>query len=236
MPPPYIFKIDEVNRNPRANCRYDRFGRWIPSYEGAGHEIYNNGATGKYWYFNQVMIYEVNELPTGSAIYSTFSLYYGGGHGFWVLKGSAIRPPRHDDWHALKFDHSPNDFSSFLTNAGQHDTLCCQRRDQTWPRMLLPDIYHTTTPGHRLDHGGLTGELPILLGLMAHTTTRENLPFVIPYMFRNSKWQEHEYQSQRTENRGVIVTVYTCPEHWAGGSTRANIHAYECGDFGKYFV
>lgn len=210
----------------------------MPSYEGSGHEIYNIGATGKYWYCNGSLIYEVPALPSGSTVYSTFSLYYGGGHGFWVLKGNAIRPPRHDDWHTLKFDHSPDDYSSFLTNAGQHDTLRCQRDDQTWTQILLPDIYHTTSISHHRDHGGLIGELPILLGLMAHTTSRENLPLVIPCLFRNEAWQVHtysRYRCQRIENRGVIVTVYTCPDSWAGGSTNADILAYEEGEFGKYF-
>ncbi|KAF2851862.1 hypothetical protein T440DRAFT_46162 [Plenodomus tracheiphilus IPT5] len=235
MSPPYIFQINEVNRNPRATCRYDNFGRWIPSYEGAGHEIYNVGATGKYWYCDRSRFYRIDAPPIGSTEYSTFSLYYGGGHGFWVLKGSAINPPRHDDWHALKFDHSPSDYSSFLTNAGQQDTLRCQRSDQTWPQMLLPDIYRTTSITQHQQYGGLTGELPILLGLMAHTTTRDSLPIAIPYMFQNQTWQEHMFQYQRTENRGVIVTVYTCPESWAGGSTMNDLIAYERGDFGKYF-
>ncbi|KAF1848010.1 uncharacterized protein K460DRAFT_66994 [Cucurbitaria berberidis CBS 394.84] len=235
MSPPFIIQINEIVRNTRVDCRYDNHGRWKPSINGAAHVLVPGGVTGRLWYCDRSRIYEIAERPTGSKEYSTFSVYYVGGHGFWVLDGDATDPPDDDDWHPLKFDHSPTDYSSFLTNAGANDTLRCQRADQTWPQMLLPDIYRTAASTTSPGYGGLTGELPIFIALMAHTTSRQYLPSVIPHMFNNQAWLEHAHQYQRTEQRGVVVTVYTCPVSWAGGSTFDDLAGYERGDLGKYF-
>jgi hypothetical protein len=131
-------------------------------------------------------------------VYKQFSMYYAEGSGFWVLRGDGRTPPPDDDWHKLRFDD--NRGSSYLTNAGQLSTLHVQPSTGQWASQLLPDIYHSRTPATREQPGGLTGELPIFLGLMAFTTTRENLQGVLPYTFSGGRWTTHTWQAPRTHH------------------------------------
>jgi hypothetical protein len=125
-------------------------------------------------------------------------MYYAEGSGFWVLKGDGRTPPPDDDWHKLRFDTYDNRGSSYLTNAGQLSTLHVQPYTEQWASLLLPDIYHSRTAATPELPGGLTGELPIFLGLMAFTTTREYLQGVLPRTFSADRWlATHNWQAPR---------------------------------------
>jgi hypothetical protein len=140
-------------------------------------------------------------------------MYYAEGSGFWVLKGDGRAPPPDDDWHKLRFDTYDNRGSSYLTNAGQLSTLHVQPRTEQWASLLLPDIYHGQTPATREQPGGLTGELPIFLGLMAFTTTRENLQGVLPYTFSRGRWNAtHNWQTPRTYRLSALRQMLTTDE------------------------
>jgi hypothetical protein len=65
-----------------------------------------------------------------------------------------------------------------------------QRLDQTWAHILLPTTYHGV-PTQNPDHGGLIGDLPILLALVAMSMEPARLIQWIPWMFQNSTWQTH---------------------------------------------
>jgi hypothetical protein len=193
--------------------------------------------------------YPGTALPQGADHYSTFSTYYGDGQGFWVVKGDAASPNPATGyaWKPLRFeypqDHDSDikDYSSFLTNAAAHPTLYVQRDDQQWPRLLLPNIYHA--PPHcrigsdRSQWGGLKGELPIFLGLIAHSTSREWLPSVLPRTFIGGAWIAHQWGLPWTPRRGVVVSVYTCPPTTSNptGSTEQDLEDYEEGLYGNYF-
>ncbi|KAF2800404.1 hypothetical protein K505DRAFT_228883, partial [Melanomma pulvis-pyrius CBS 109.77] len=236
--PPYIFKIDEIEEDPNTASHVDNLGNWTPSTDvGANHRV-PGGISGRLWYCNRQRIFEVPQLPQGAYRHKRFSVYYGGGYGFWVLRGDATEPPGGEVWLPLRFDHSNVDYSSFLTNAGQNPTLRVQRNDQHWPNMLLPDIYHASVRTDAQVYGGLTGELPIFLALLAFSLPREFLPNTLPNLFTGGAWLVHGYQNSPmlgTNQRGVIVTVYTCPTTWAGGSTSADLEEYEQGHLGKYY-
>ena len=160
----------------------------------------SGGVSGKLWFCDTQQIYEVtNTISAQTTPYKQFSVFFGGGYGFWVLRGDATNPPDDEDWFPLRFDHSDQDFSSYLTNAGQNPTLCVQRHDQVWPKMLLPDIYHAQSPpiAQTSGYGGLTGELPIFLALLAISMPREYLPSVLPTLFTGGAWTTHPYQYPR---------------------------------------
>ncbi|KAF2125405.1 hypothetical protein P153DRAFT_112573 [Dothidotthia symphoricarpi CBS 119687] len=235
MSPPYTFRITEVKQNPNVKKRFDCNGKLVVHTAPETHEIVRAGVTGKLWHCDSQNIHQISQFPPGSAVYKTFSVYYVGGDGFWVLKGDALAPPRDDVWHPLRFDHSTTDWSSFLTNAGGESTLRCQRNDQSWPSLLLPDIYHTPKIVSQEGWGGLTGELPIFLALLAHSTSLDYLPLVLPHMFINGSWIPHNHNFKRTDQRGVVVTVYTCPRSRTGGPTSIDLAQYEQGDPVKYF-
>jgi hypothetical protein len=83
--------------------------------------------------------------------------------------------------------------------------LRVQRRDQAWPRLLLPDIYHTPTLTPHQQYGGLTGELPIFLALIAFSTSRDWLPNVLPTVFQNGAWVLHQHPVQSMK---VVVPCF----------------------------
>lgn len=141
----------------------------------------------------------LTQQPAGSQVYKKYSMYYADGLGFWVLRGDARSPQNGDDWHRLCFDsYDANRCTSYLTNAGQLSTLRVQPPyPQAWATMLLPDIYHSRNPATPHHPGGLVGELPIFLGLMAFTITRDNLASVLPHTFAGGRWNVHAWQAPR---------------------------------------
>lgn len=216
------------------------------------------GVSGKQWFCDMLQIYEA-QIPADAQLYKTFSVYYVGGVGFWVLNGDARRPPIDDDWHPLQFAYYNEDYSSYLTHAGQWQTLRLQPQDERWADMLLPSTNHTHTRATGTRYGGLTGELPVFLALLAFSTCREYLPNVLPTTLSNGAWiSTHAWQMPSKwgplyrahrplifagiHQRGVVVTVYTCPPtyrptadpNWKG-STSTDLYNYEMGYRGKYY-
>jgi hypothetical protein len=210
------------------------------------------GISDRFWYCNTQQIQELPQLPPQAHPYRQFSVYFLGGYGFWVLRGDATAPLAGEAWHPLRFDHDEEDYSSFMTNAGTNSQLRTQRLDQLWPRMLLPDIYHAPVQTTSQNYGGLTGELPIFLALLALSIQREYLHTILPGLFTGGGWTVHGYQFPRKMSalyilnctlltllgqpqRGVVVTVYTAPSNWNGGSTFTDLEVYERGDYGNYY-
>lgn len=161
------------------------------------------GASGTYFVCDGQRIYALpdSSLPAGCVEFKEYSVYYN--QGFWILHGNATRPPLHEAWKKLYFDHE-QDYSSYLTPAGQHSALACQRADQRWPRMLLPDIYHGPLTPYQ-QYGGLVGELPIFLALMAFSIGRDHVNWMFQNCFTDGRWLIHQYPSGRE---------YVSPVQW----------------------
>ncbi|KAF2113808.1 hypothetical protein BDV96DRAFT_117764 [Lophiotrema nucula] len=234
--PKYFFRIDEIGESPNATQNVDLRGNWIPSTEEDDNIRIGGGVSGRTWYCDNQQIYAVGQLPAGCAPYKTYSVYYSAGHGFWVFRGDATDPSDDENWHPLRFEWDEQDgYSSYLTNAAEHNTLRIQRAQQQWPSLLLPDIYHTTQLTPYQQYGGLKGELPIFLALMALSTSREWLPNVLPTIFAGGQFIPHTYGLPRTNQRGVVVAVYTAPHLLQDGSAQNELRDYEEGRLGKYF-
>jgi hypothetical protein len=102
----------------------------------------------------------------------------------------ATDPPPEETWHHLRFDWNEVDFSSSLTNNGTEAVMRCHNPTKKWPAMLLPDIYHGPAYPNE-GYGGLTGDLPIFLALIAFSMQPEELAAELPKMMHNGKWQTH---------------------------------------------
>lgn len=240
MSPPYIFRIDEISQNPRAPSLATNYGHWIPSTQPGVNVPVGGGASGAWWICNGQSIQPApdNALPYGSRPYQTFSVFYSDGFGFWIMRGDAIRPNQEEAWKPLCFDHDENDWSSYLTNAGPHQTLRFVRNGQMWPYMLLPNVYHCRPAPASQTYGGLTGDLAIFLGLMALSMDQLYVSQHLPARFTGGAWKEHRLTHGRVHQRGVVVYIYTCPTSWAatyGSSTAKDLHDYEKGVHEKYF-
>lgn len=122
--------------------------------------------------------------------YKTYSMFYCDGKAFLVLRGNAAATPNDEGWLPLCFEHDKSDYTSYLTNARFEPALHCRRTDQQWVKMLLPDVYHgrweVPSP-----HGGLKGELPIFLALMAFAIPIDRLQRDLPAMFHSGTWQQY---------------------------------------------
>ncbi|TKA72590.1 hypothetical protein B0A49_03443 [Cryomyces minteri] len=140
------------------------------------------------------------------------------------------------DWRRLRFDYWGD--VSIASVAGAEDRLRVQRNDQAWVRALLPEGYHAERPESQtseLQRGGLIGDLPIIISLLAYSMPETSVPYRLPEMFRNGRWvfqhggslDEHG----RTDGRGVIVRVWPNPPH----SGDNDLRNYEKGDYGKMF-
>lgn len=243
MSPPFIFRIDEIQEHAEAAENFDTQGHWIPSTDENAHEPVRTAGvvTGSWWYCDGQQIYTIgSSRPSGSHQFKTITMYYCAGLGFWILNENALTISNESwqTWHPLRFTHADNDYSSHATGAGDMPTLRMQRSDQTWPRLLLPDIYHAPQilPDNQYrGYGGLNGELPILLALVAFSTSRERLRDVLPMAFQQEAWQTHNQAFARIHQRGVVVRVYTAPNNWNGGSTSNELSNYESGNLGNYY-
>ncbi|KAF2021099.1 hypothetical protein BU24DRAFT_457113 [Aaosphaeria arxii CBS 175.79] len=237
--PPFLFRIDEISeRSDIVPPRLDKEGRWNPSSKPGSHIRTAGGVSGQWFYLDGQSIRQIDALPeTGCEHHSTMSVYYSAGLGFWIMKGdaTAIADERESAWHTPKFDHISRDYSSFITYQGPNVNLRIQRSDQTWPAFLLPDIYHTSERTDAKHLGGLTGELPIFIAFLALATRPEWLANAIPILFSEGSWKVHSYVSPRQHKRGVVVSVYSAPFTWNGGSNKATLTQYEDGDSGNFF-
>lgn len=139
-------------------------------------------------------------LLNGATPYKSYSMFFCDGKAFSVLRGNAAESSYDEGWLPLCFEHDRSDYSSYLTNARFEAALHCRQAEQRWVTMLLPDVYHgrwiVPTP-----HGGLKGELPIFLALLAFAIPVERLQHDLPSMFHSGAWQQYHMTHGRTYNR-----------------------------------
>jgi hypothetical protein len=78
-----------------------------------------------------------------------------------------------EDWLPLTFAAS---LTGHMSYAGRHlpsQRLLYMRHDQIWPNQLLPDGYLVANRSHQSQYGGLVGDLPLLLALMAFSMPQQ---------------------------------------------------------------
>ncbi|KAJ5060867.1 hypothetical protein J3E72DRAFT_240727 [Bipolaris maydis] len=236
--PRYLFRIDEIGKTPSASHTYDSSGHHgIPAFEAGAVRSVGGGVSGQWWQCDGNQIRGNQQLPQGARPYNTYSVFYIGGFGFWVLKGDATNAETYRNsstWQPLYFQHDPRREYSYLCNAEQHRTVDLRRRDQNWLRMLLPDIYYESAA--EVNHprcGGLKGELGIFLALIAFAIRPQELQARLPQMFTNGNWQVPVWLTflpTGQSERGVVVYVWTSPP-----TTADELRAYELGYQTRYY-
>ncbi|ORY19508.1 hypothetical protein BCR34DRAFT_471842 [Clohesyomyces aquaticus] len=224
----YYFRIDEIEENVESFSKHDNEGIWEPSIEPGDNVATGGGISGMWWGCDGQTVSQTH-LPRRSMLYKACSMYFNGGEGFRVLDGDATRPSRDTAWHPLRFDWDETNYSSYLTAAGQHSTLRTQRADQVWPRMLLPDIYHTQSFTSNSQYGGLKGDLPTFLGLLAFSVHPARLQDILPTLFRDGSWHTYSLEHGRGHRRTLVVYVY------CGSMAKSELQQLEEGMFGLYY-
>jgi hypothetical protein len=208
----------------------DAVGTRYPPKSLGKNEMIGGGVSGLYWYCDRQSISQVAYLPDNCPHFKTFSVYHYNGI-FWASKcdATAVQVGDGDDntgdqhpeeapegegegWHHLSFDYEDEDdgqqtYSSYVTNAGEHSRLRTQRPDQTWPKMLLPKHYHALESSHtlHLQYGGLTGELPLFLALIAFSVDAKHVSWVFQTCFQNGIWRTHNFDHVRKYSTSNIL-------------------------------
>lgn len=193
----YIFRMDEVREHPNVRETLDSNGYWTPSCEAGHNQPAAEGVSGTWWMCNGNQIWPLpeNGLPRDTRPWKTYSMFFSGGCGFRVMLGNATNPDAGEVYHPLAFEHHDNDgCSSYLTHVMDQPTLRCHREDQQWTRMLLPNTYHGPVTTEQ-QFGGLKGELPIFLALIAFSMQPQNLATYLPAMLHNGVWQQFNMQN-----------------------------------------
>lgn len=247
MSPRYLVRIDEIWENPSRITKDMRTqphptADWVPILGAI--ESKSGGVTGTWWYCdgNEIEDAAINQPPPNAQPFQTFSTFFCRGFGFWLYRGDATRPNITTTFHPLRFEHDRADgYSSYLTEAASNSALLCRRTDQSWIKMLLPDIYHGDyeMTSQNYQYGALKGDLGVFLGLIAFSVRARELQGVFPAMFRDGRWQTYTMNHGRTHKRGVVVYIYTCPKDWPEegqqASTSNELRNYEQGRLGKYY-
>jgi hypothetical protein len=191
----FLFRIDEIHESTTAPTIVTKQGHWQPSTAAEDNVRRGGGISGDWWLCGSHQISPVPDVSTGllegAGFYRAVSMYYAEGYGFWVGHGDATSSS-FGLWRGLTFEHDEKDYSSFLTTAGTSSTLRCQRPDQQWPRMLLPDIYHTYPMATNHTYGGLKGDLSMFLALIAFSMHSSDLSNYICGMYLEGRWQVHD--------------------------------------------
>jgi len=132
-------------------------------------------------------------------------------------------------WHHLRFHHAPGNIS-IVDHAGEEDYLAGSNARCPWRKQIIPQAYECQDDNAG-ESGGLAGNRPILIALVAFSCSRSELHNVLTRdeSWKNRNWIRHERRTGRREKRGMVVTVYYDPEN-AAGSTYANLRAFENTD------
>jgi hypothetical protein len=210
-----------MREDPEHTPRVDPSGRWLPPRSLGGNKLIGGNASGKYWHCtgNSIIPAEGNKLPLGCYHFKTFSVYYD--HGtFWSTRGDASTnligagdsnkesgTGHCEDWRCLTFDYDAPTYASHLTNAGEYYRLRTQRLDQDWPRMLLPEHYHALSSSHTeyQQYGGLTGELPLFLALIAFSVDATYVHWALQACFQDESWTTHDLNHVRRYSTSNIL-------------------------------
>lgn len=189
--PPYFFKIEEIKPNPGCTPESTPEGHWRPSTYPNYNYRTGDGVSNILWKCQGTYISQASmQITPTLEVYKQYSVFYSEGFGFWVLSGDATDPSGEQAWNALRFDHGHVNGAAYLTQAGQESAIPLQHPSAMWHHKLLPNTYHGSRP-QPPGCGGLVGELPIFLALVAMSMDPTDLLQYIPWMFQNDAWLVH---------------------------------------------
>ncbi|KAI7210274.1 hypothetical protein KC333_g8309 [Hortaea werneckii] len=89
------------------------------------------------------------------------------------------------DWSTMSFSPGAS-YTSYAGQRQQQQRLHCRRHDQLWATQLLTDIYTAQQENQNPQYGGLNGELPLLIALLALTMPPQCLPQYLPQCMGNT--------------------------------------------------
>lgn len=218
----FYFRITNIAPRPGSRPRGMPRGVWLPP-EG-GNSI---ATSSQLFYFDGRTVYDVTysvNPPAGSQEFGVCSMYHDFST-FWAVDYDAtqhlVNQADNRDWTAVGFDHSTPTINWVGIGGGQR-RLGVQR-NQSWVHALFPENHQPRRYSTDERYGGLCGELPVIIALIAFSMDPEYLAHVLTHCMREGTWEGHSYPHGRDDGRGMIVTVFTVP----GASTAEALEEFE---------
>ncbi|KAK5112294.1 hypothetical protein LTR85_011566 [Meristemomyces frigidus] len=263
--PSWYFTIQIMHPRPGLGPRHGRYGRWNPpKAHGDNVKWIPTGSTMPYtlsFRHDGQATTLANQLPEGIEHYQTYSIYHDEAV-FWTVDYDACRvavadgdedssdeseesdgETERDTWAPLTFGAVENNEHPYMSFAGrrqEHRRLLTQRPDQLWAEQLLPNRYQASQETRTRDqrYGGLVGDLPLLVGLMAMAVPANRMSALLPNMIGNlpnvaNSWRVYPptqvpRQVGWIDKRGLVVSVYYDPEE----TNADELEEYENGEHG----
>ncbi|KAI6914885.1 hypothetical protein D0869_03454 [Hortaea werneckii] len=138
------------------------------------------------------------------------------------------------DWSTMSFSLGSS-YTSYAGQRQQQQRLHCRRHDQLWATQLFTDIYTAQQENRNPQYGGLNGELPLLIALLALTMPPQCLPQYLPQCMGNT-WNVYPPNTFPRgcgwiDRRGLVVRVLYDP----ATMSITELRALEIGNYGCIF-
>lgn len=118
----------------------------------------------------------------------------------------------YDDWTELTFGSANvggQPSLSYVGCRGRERRMAAQRRGQDWVHHLVPDRYQSRISATDNRPGGLVGELPLLIGLVAMSLPTTMWPTLLPRTIAN-QWQISQEQLNNIERGSQCKSCSSC--------------------------
>lgn len=128
-------------------------------------------------------------------------------------------------WWPLTFQHEPENRNLSRVQESAEEQYLAAGRGLRWISELGLDAYaHRHSP----QNGGLSGNLAVVVGLVAFSCPASELDNVLltDVAWHDSRWRGHSRGDGREDGRGVVVSIYLDPIN-AQGSTTDTLYALE---------
>ncbi|KAI7334824.1 hypothetical protein KC315_g3569 [Hortaea werneckii] len=138
------------------------------------------------------------------------------------------------DWSTMSFSLGSS-YASYAGQRQQQQRLHCRRHDQLWATQLFTDIYTAQQENRNPQYGGLNGEIPLLIALLALTMPSQCLPQYLPQCMGNT-WNVYPPNTFPRgcgwiDRRGLVVRVLYDP----ATTSITELRALEIGNYGCIF-
>ncbi|KAF2140205.1 uncharacterized protein K452DRAFT_309982 [Aplosporella prunicola CBS 121167] len=210
--PSFYFRVISIQETPESVPRSLGQGIWFPP----AHTGSSQATLPQWFYYDGTAVIAAATIPPGLYEYGTYSVYYDDSK-FWAVPYNVLQIPvatgENYDWNRVMFSHGEVDgTASRVTLGGEHWQLGPQHHQhQQWIRMLFPENHHpdpSMNPPNYSSYGGLSGDLPLVLALIAFSIEPQYIYHAFQHCLTNHSWQAHQYRHGRRNKRGMMVSVY----------------------------
>jgi hypothetical protein len=180
------------------------------------------------FYFDGNNTSPASSAPSNPQIYQSHMIYYDSGR-FYIaadnldelqlrakLAAGDGGEPSDIAWRPLTFSPLPygrmiTDISYALIRGSESELIkqtCAEA--QGWPFKLLPQQHHSRTLVHPTHPSGLTGDLSLLISLLAMTIPSEAVPILLPALIAHDQWGPNWHTHAHLPTQiGCMSNIYT---------------------------